>query len=262
MIEISHLRVSYPGSLKEEEAVRDVSMQIEGGTVTALVGESGSGKSTIVMAILSLLPSGTVVDGSIRLDGTELGTMTDEELNTTRWEKVALIPQGTMNSLTPVLSVGKQIEEVLAFHKGLHGKKAIGRTEELLERAGLPASVSGRFPHELSGGQKQRVAIAMALACDPGYLLADEPTTALDIITQGEIISTLSDIVTASKMGMLLVTHDLPLATSVARRLYVMKDGRMEEEGSTEDILASPSSQHTRDLISALAKLEEGYGNE
>lgn len=261
MIEISHLRIAYPGSQGNDEAVRDVSLQVKDGIITALVGESGSGKSTIAMAILSLLPSGTAVSGNIRLGGKELLGLTEEKLSAIRWEKIALIPQGAMNSMTPVLSVGKQIREVLSFHKGLHGEKARRETGELLEKAGLDASVAGRYPHELSGGQRQRATIAMALACDPSYLLADEPTTALDVITQGEIISTLSGIVKASGMGMLLITHDLPLATSVAAELYVMKDGRIEEHGPTEKVIGNPSGPHTRELIAALTRMEGGYGN-
>lgn len=259
MIKISHLYVSYRGTSGSEnvEAVINASLQIHKGRITALVGESGSGKSTLLMAILSLLPAGTDVRGSITLDGLEIGSLKEEQLNRIRWEKVALIPQGAMNSLTPVLSTGIQIMEVLGVHRGIKGAKARERTHDLLNRAGLPSSVFRRFPHELSGGQKQRVAIAMALACNPRFLLADEPTTALDVITQGEIISTLSKIVKESGMGMLMVTHDLPLATAVADTISVMKDGVIVEQGPTENILKDPSAPHTRELIMSLKELEK-----
>jgi ABC-type glutathione transport system ATPase component len=258
LIQISHLFVSYRGTKGSEkvEAVINASLQIRKGKITALVGESGSGKSTLLMAILSLLPAGTEVYGSITLDGLEISSLKEEQLNRIRWEKVALIPQGAMNSLTPVLSIGTHIMEVLGVHLGMKGTEAKERTRDLLHRAGLPSSVFRRFPHELSGGQKQRVAIAMALACNPRFLLADEPTTALDVITQGEIISSLSEIVRESGMGMLMVTHDLPLATAVADTISVMKDGVIVEQGPTENILRAPSAPHTKELIMSLKELE------
>lgn len=258
MIKIAHLYVSYRSFPEDVEAVLDSSLTIEKGTISALVGESGSGKSTLLMAILSLLPSGTMVRGKIIYQGKDILKCSEDELRKIRWKKIALIPQGAMNSLTPVISVGNQISEILSFHEGITGPEAKKRTADLLERSGLEPSVANRYPHELSGGQKQRVAIAMALTCDPDFLLADEPTTALDVITQGEIVSALADIVKNTGMGMLLVTHDLPLATSVADNISVMKDGRIVEQGSTGEILQQPRHFHTKDLISALRDIEGG----
>ncbi len=261
MIRISHLYVSYRSTFSDVEAVTNASLTIAKGTIAALVGESGSGKSTLLMAILSLLPPGTLVKGKIIFDGEDILQIPESKLNRIRWERIALIPQGAMNSLTPVLSVGQQIREILSFHNGIKGLPAERKTAELLDKSGLPSSVAGRYPHELSGGQKQRASIAMALACDPDFLLADEPTTALDVITQGEIVSTLSKIVRDTGMGMLLVTHDLPLATSVADHITVMKNGLIVEQGSTEEILENPHHVHTRELIAALKVLEGGNSN-
>ena len=262
MIEIRNLSVAYrrmtsSGMGLRAEAVKNVSLTVERGRLYALAGESGSGKSTVIMAIPGLLPGGTLVSGQILLDGVNLAAMKEEELNKIRWRRIALVPQGAMNSFTPVLTVGRHVEEVLSVHLGLSKKESADRTGVLFEMAGLEAELAGRYPHELSGGQKQRAAIALALACGPDYLLCDEPTTALDVVTQRGIIATLKDLAEKQGVGLLLVSHDLPLAASAASRLYIMKDGRLVEEGEPGAIVSSPRNPHTRALVKALLDLEE-----
>jgi ABC-type glutathione transport system ATPase component len=261
MISIRNLSITYgrmtsSGRTGETEAVRNVSFQVEKGKLFALAGESGSGKSSVLMAIPGLLPDGTRISGDILLDGTNLITLPEDELNRLRWWRIALVPQGAMNSFTPVLTVGRHVEEVLEVHLGLSKKASQQRIEELFRMAGLEPALASRYPHELSGGQKQRAAIALALACDPDYLLCDEPTTALDVITQQGIVATLKKLVETRGLGLLLVSHDLPLAASVCSRLFIMKDGRLVEEGEPREIVAHPHNPHSAALVNALLELE------
>jgi len=255
MIEIRELSVTYGGGV---EAVKGVSVTLNRGELCGLAGESGSGKSTLLMSIPGLLPAGTEVSGRILLDGIDLLPLREEELNALRWRRVAIVPQGAMNSFTPVLTVGRHVEEVLDVHLGVTGRAARERTAELFAAAGLDASHVDRYPHELSGGQKQRAAIALALACDPEWLLCDEPTTALDVVTQRGIVEALLGLVRSRGLGMLLVSHDLPLAASVCSRLLIMKDGRLVEDGAPRDVVASPRSRHAAELVEALLDLEGG----
>ena len=262
MIEIRNLSVTYSRMTGKDrnaaaDAVKDVSLAIEKGRLFALAGESGSGKSTVLMAIPGLLPRGTKISGQILLDGKDLLSMTEDELNRIRWRRIALVPQGAMNSFTPVITVGRHVEEVLSVHLSLSKKEAAERIPSLFALAGLDGALASRYPHELSGGQKQRAAIALALACEPGYLLCDEPTTALDVITQQGIITTLKRLSDEKGVGILLVSHDLPLAASAASKLYIMKDGALVEEGDPRTIAAHPRNPHTKALVNALLELEE-----
>ena len=261
MISVENLSITYNRRTRRGEekvqAVQDVSFSVEKGKIVALAGESGSGKSSLLMAIPGLLPPGTEVTGKICLDGTDLLSLSEKELNGLRWRRIALIPQGAMNSFTPVLTVGSSVEEVLSVHLGLTGNKARERTDHLFAIAGLEGTLAARYPHELSGGQKQRAAIALALACDPDYLLCDEPTTALDVITQKGIIGTLKILVEEKGLGMLLVSHDLPLAASAASRIFILKDGFLVEEGPPKELIAHPKNPHTAALVNALRELEE-----
>lgn len=261
MISIRNLSITYGrmtsrGRSGETRAVKNLSLSVEKGKLFALAGESGSGKSSVLMAIPGLLPEGTRVSGEILLDGRNLTALSEEELNALRWRRIALIPQGAMNSFTPVLTVGRHLEEVLDVHLGLSKRTARERTDELLGMAGLDASLASRYPHELSGGQKQRAAIALALACDPDWLLCDEPTTALDVITQKGIVDTLKSLVATKGVGMLLVSHDLPLAASVCSRLFIMKEGALVEEGTPREIVVHPKNPHSAALVNALLELE------
>jgi ABC-type dipeptide/oligopeptide/nickel transport system ATPase component len=258
MIRIDHLSVSYRIDGGQVDAVRDLSLDIPRNRVTAVVGESGSGKSTLLYSILRLLPPGSQVSGQIRAGERNVLAMHQRELNNFRWKECALILQGAMSSFTPVLPIGRQIAETLSHHLGLLRREALSETVDLLERVGLPGDFAGRYPHELSGGQKQRAAIAMAVSCKPAFLLADEPTTALDVITQAEITVLLADLVTEEGMGLCMVTHDLALAVSVCHNLAVMKEGRIVESGRPEAILENPAHPHTAELVHAIRELEGG----
>ncbi|MDO9508066.1 MAG: ABC transporter ATP-binding protein [Thermovirgaceae bacterium] len=251
MISIRSLSITYETSARSVPAVREVSLDIPAGKITAIVGESGGGKSSLVYGILRLLPPEASFSGSILYGRENIVSASDAWIRNFRWKKAALVTQGAMNSLTPVISVGSQIAEVLQVKMGLKRQEAMKRAGELLEMTGLPADYARRYPHELSGGQKQRAVIAMAMACSPDFLLADEPTSALDVITQAEVITTLAGMVRRRGMGLLLVTHDLPLAASICDTLAVMHRGRIVETGTPASILKSPSHSHTRELLSA-----------
>ncbi len=262
MIDIRNLSVTYgrmtsEGRGSQAAAVKNVSMTIRKGQFSALAGESGSGKSTVLMAIPGLLPPGTAVSGEILLDGKNLLALPENDLNRIRWRRIAIVPQGAMNSFTPVLTVGRHVEEVLSVHLGLSRKEALERIPSLFDLAGLDRELARRYPHELSGGQKQRAAIALALPLSglpslrrthhgPGR---DHPA--------GDH-RTLKNLVDEKGLGLLLISHDLPLAASVADRLHILKDGELAEEGDPAEITARPRNPHTRALVKALLDLEEG----
>lgn len=249
MLEIRDLVVTYSGQGTPTEAVRGVSCRISPGGLTALVGESGSGKSTMIAAILGLLPKSAAVTGEILFDGVDLLRLNDEEMRAVRWSKISLVPQSAQNSFTPVLTIGRHISEVLLVHMRMSGPAADRKIEQLLEQVGLEPWVKKRYPHELSGGQKQRASIAAALACSPRLLLADEPTTALDVITQAGILDLLASLRRYSGLGVLLVSHDLPMAASVCDELMVMYQGEIVERGAPKDVVANPAHRHTRALV-------------
>ena len=250
MLNVRGLSIKYFNS--DTLAVRDVNFALKQGSITSLVGESGSGKSTIVHAILGLLAKTATQSGEIIFEDKNLLGAGDAELQKIRSQKISLVSQGAMNSFTPVLSIGYQIKELLATQLCMTGLEAEQKVAELLESVGLSSEVSKRFPHELSGGQKQRAAIALALACSPKLLLADEPTTALDVITQKGILDLLQKLRRETGITILLVTHDLPMAASVSDNLLVMKDGALVEEGSAKQILQTPKTDYTKKLLSAL----------
>ena len=250
MLDVAKLSVCYRGS--GSCAVKGASFSLERGSFTGLVGESGSGKTTIISSILGLLPSCASIEGKIAFNGRELLSLSEEELRAVRWKEIALVPQGALNSFTPVVTIGRHIEEVLEVHAGLHRCETGAKIASLLSECGLDAAAAEKYPHELSGGQKQRAAIALALACSPALLLADEPTTALDVITQAGIMRLLARLREERDLTVLLVTHDLPLAASVCGRLLVMKDGELIENGTPREIVSSPRRSYTKKLVEAM----------
>ncbi|MEG2183670.1 MAG: ABC transporter ATP-binding protein [Cloacibacillus sp.] len=255
MLEIKNLNVTYnvkESSSADGRAVRDLSLSLPEESFSALIGESGSGKSTVLMTLLGLLPSGAFASGEISYRGNNILNAPEETLARLRQREIALIPQGALNSFTPVITIGRHIEEVLYVHLGLKGDGARQRITELLAEVELPADTARRYPHELSGGQKQRAAIALALSCAPKLVLADEPTTALDVITQAAILKLLERLRRDKKLTVLLVTHDLPLAASACDMLFVMKDGRLIENGSPKNLIEAPREAHTKALIAAM----------
>ncbi len=252
LLEVSKLGVRFVTASQETQAVRDLSFQISAGERVALVGESGSGKTVTALSILRL-NSDVSYSGAIRFNGQSLLEMTEPQMRAIRGREIAMILQEPMTALNPLFSIGEQICEVLALHEALPRAKAVDRAVELLDLVRIGDSLR-RFkalPHQLSGGQRQRAMIAMALACNPKLLIADEPTTALDVTIQKQIVELLLDLQAQFGMAILLITHDLPLVRKFAQRVAVMKDGCIVEQAETAALFANPSQDYTKALIAS-----------
>ncbi|MCC6719426.1 MAG: ABC transporter ATP-binding protein [Acetobacteraceae bacterium] len=232
--------------------VEEVSFAIAPGEMLALVGESGCGKSVTALAIMRLLaPAIRRVHGRITLDGSDLAALDDEAMRRLRGDRMGMIFQEPMTSLNPVFTVGEQIAEVLRIHRGLSRRAALGRVAELLDLVGLPtpAAQLGRYPHQLSGGQRQRVMIAIALACEPALLVADEPTTALAVTVQAQILALIDRLRRQLDMACLLITHDLGVVAAFCDRAAVMYAGRIVESGPAAEVFANPRHRYTDALV-------------
>jgi peptide/nickel transport system ATP-binding protein len=245
------LHVAYTTMAGPVPAVRGVDIDIQRGEVLGLAGESGCGKSTIAAAILRLLPEGTSVTGDVRLLGEDVLAMKPGRLRVARWSEAAIVFQGALHALNPVRRIGEQISEALTIHQKIGAKGATARVAQLLEHVGLPARRIRDYPHELSGGQKQRVMIAMALACDPSLVIADEPTTALDVMVQAQVLKLLKSLQAELGLAMLFITHDLSVLTEVSDRLAIMYAGKIVEEGASSDVFRDPKHPYTRALARA-----------
>jgi microcin C transport system ATP-binding protein len=252
LLSIRHLNIRFGA----HGAVRNVSFDIAPGETLALVGESGSGKSVTALSVLKLQPRVATLEGQIAFKGTDLVTAPDAELRAIRGDRISMIFQEPMSSLNPVHTVERQIGEVLAVHRGLRASAARERTLELLEAVGIPepATRLAAYPHQLSGGQRQRVMIAMALANEPDLLIADEPTTALDVTVQAQILMLLKDLQQRLGMAMLFITHDLGIVRRIADRVCVMTNGEIVEAGPVETIFTQPQHAYTRHLLAAEPK--------
>ncbi|MGH3691991.1 MAG: ABC transporter ATP-binding protein [Microbacterium sp.] len=234
--------------------VKGVSLELEAGRIHGLAGESGSGKTLTSLAVLGLLPRQARTGGSILLGGEELVGLRRRSLNRVRGKRIAMVFQDPSASLHPQLPVGRQLTDHMRVHLGLKGAAARARAVELLETVQVPnpAEALKRYPHQFSGGQRQRIAIACALACDPEVLLADEPTTALDVTVQAGILKLLRDLATERNLAVLLVTHDLGVMSAIADRVAVMKDGRIVELADRATLFRDPQHEYTRMLLAAL----------
>ncbi|CAM00602.1 peptide/nickel transport system ATP-binding protein [Saccharopolyspora erythraea NRRL 2338] len=259
VLAFSGLSVRFRTESGTTDAVRDVDFALEPGEVLAVVGESGSGKSVTAMAALGLLPPNAEVTGSIRVDGSEVVGRTPRELRRIRGGELAMIFQEPMTSLNPVFTIGWQIAEAVRMHTDLSRSRARARAVELLEAVGIPEPRRRlrHYPHQLSGGQRQRVMIAMALACEPKVLIADEPTTALDVTVQAGILALLRDLRDRLGMTILLITHDMGVVADLADRVVVMYRGEVVEQASVEELFAEPGHEYTRTLLSAVPRLDE-----
>ncbi len=252
LLAVDDLWVRYRVASGDVPAVQGVSFRLERGASLGLAGESGCGKSTTANAILRLLPPGTRTEGSIRLDGEEVLTMRPGRLRAVRWTTGAIVFQGALHALNPVRRVGHQIAEPMLLHRTAPGSRAAdARARELLEQVGLPGDRARSYPHQLSGGQRQRVLIAMALACDPDLLIADEPTTALDVMVQAQVLELLAGLRHDRGLSMIFITHDLSVLTDVCDELAVMYAGRIVEDGDAHDVFATPQHPYTRGLAAA-----------
>lgn len=253
VMEVRDLTVAFSQDGASSQAVRNVSFDIRRGETVALVGESGSGKSVTALSTVSLLPESAEVTGSIVYEGTEMVGAPEADLRRVRGNDISFIFQEPMTSLNPLHTLEKQLAESILLHQGLSGAAAREKILELLNKVGIvdPESRLKAYPHQLSGGQRQRVMIAMALANGPELLIADEPTTALDVTIQAQILELLADLKRAEGMSMLFITHDLGIVRKIADRVFVMKDGEIVERGETKTLFADPQHPYTKTLLSA-----------
>ena len=238
--------------------VDGVSLTLAPGERLGLIGESGSGKSLTTLAVLGLLPDGMTATGSVELAGTQIVGASEKRLTAVRGRDASVVFQEPLTALDPLMRVGRQIAEPLRRRRGLRGAGLRRAVVEALEQVRLPEPdrIARAFPHEISGGQRQRVALAMALACDPQLLIADEPTTALDVTVQADMLDLLDTLVRERGMAVLFVSHDLAVVAKVTDRVLVLKDGRTVEEGDVHEIVRSPREEYTRALVSSARRLE------
>ena len=255
VLRLRDLRITYRTGSGDVPAVRGVNLDIKTGEVVGLAGESGCGKSTIAGAILRLLPQKTKIEGEIVLDGENVLEMTPGRLRAVRWTGASIVFQGAMHALNPVRRVGDQIGEAITVHQQAGEREARVRVDSLLEQVGLPTRRSQDFPHELSGGQKQRVMIAMALACSPSLVIADEPTTALDVMVQAQVLRLMKELQNDLGLSMIFITHDLSVLVETSDRLAIMYAGRIVEEGPAEKVFHDPKHPYTEALAAAFPEI-------
>ena len=256
MLDVTDLNVWFDVDGGEVHVVRDVSFSLRTGERIGLVGESGCGKTTALLALMGLMPPNASVSGRVILDGDDLLVGGEDTVAPHRWRDVAMIFQGAMNAFSPVHRIGAQIVEPMEFHGTCRGNAARSRARELLELVGIPATRFSSYPHELSGGQRQRASIAMALACEPKLLLADEPTTALDVIVQAQVLDLIARLSDQLGLAVILVTHDLPLVSGLCHRTAVMYAGQIAEIGEAATIVQDPRHPYTRLLFAATPDID------
>ncbi len=259
LLEVEGLEVRFWTSRGTVHAVNGVSFDIAPGETLGIVGESGCGKSVTSLALLGILPrAGRVTAGTAKFDGVELTTMSDSELRNIRGSKIAMIFQDPMTSLNPVLTIGRQIREPLETHLGLNKKGALDRAAELLNQVGIPSARArlNDYPHQFSGGMRQRAMIAMALACEPKILIADEPTTALDVTIQAQILDLLRTLVSERDTALIMITHDLGVVAGICERVEVMYAGTFVESGAAEQIFGQPRHPYTLGLLESVPRLD------
>ena len=258
-LKVEDLKVYYWTARGPIKAVDGIDLEVRKGERFGIVGESGCGKSTTAMSLLRLIkPPGSIENGRIVLDGADLLALDDEEMRSVRWSRISLIPQGSMNSLNPVIKIGSQISDAVVAHEGSGGRAAAkARIIELLGMVGLPARVYGMYPHELSGGMKQRVCIAMAIVLQPQVIIADEPTSALDVVVQRVVTQTLIKVQERLGAALIIIGHDMGLLAQLVDRLAVMYAGKVAEVSPAEDIYKDPLHPYTQLLIGSIPSVKE-----
>jgi oligopeptide transport system ATP-binding protein len=263
LLSVEDLHVRFWTQRGTIHAVNGISFDIAPGETLGIVGESGCGKSVTSLAILGILPrAGKVVQGSATFDGRDLLQLSDRQLRRVRGKEIAMIFQDPMTSLNPVLTIGRQITEALETHIGMGGRTAERRAAELLDRVGIPAADKRvrDYPHQFSGGMRQRAMIAMALACKPKLLIADEPTTALDVTIQAQILGLLRELVAEENAALILITHDLGVVAGMCERVNVMYAGMFMETGSAQQLFARPRHPYTVGLLQSIPRLDAARG--
>jgi len=256
VLRVVDLSVQYRGADSTLQAVSGVSFELPLGSVLGIVGESGCGKSTVARAVLRLLPRGSEVSGQVLLDDRDVLTASKRELAQLRWGEIAMVFQDAMNSLNPVIRIGNQLTEAIRQHEPVSRAEAASRARELLTLVGLDPGTVDRHPHELSGGMRQRVCIAMAFACRPRVLLADEPTTALDVITQDRVIEEMLRLREEGEQAMLFISHDIALVSEISDQIGVMYAGHLVELGTVRDVLFEPAHPYTMGLLNAFPRAD------
>jgi len=258
LLEIEDLTVTFQTGDEPVHAVNGVSLRIDAGETLAIVGESGSGKSQTAFAAMGLLARNGAATGMVRFDGRDLLHLPQRELNKVRSTEIAMIFQDPMTSLNPYMRISEQMAEVLMLHKGMSKKQAVTEAVQMLDAVRIPDARARitMYPHEFSGGMRQRIMIAMALLCRPRLLIADEPTTALDVTVQAQIMNLLRDIRRDFGTAVILITHDLGVVAGFCDRTLVMYGGQIMEEGTTEDVFARPSHPYTVGLLSAVPRID------
>lgn len=261
LLEVKDLETKFFTQDGVVQAVNNISYTVDEGETVGIVGESGSGKSVGVMSLMRLIPSppGKITNGEVLFEGRDLRKVSDEEIRNIRGNKIAMIFQDPMTSLNPVLTIGRQISEALELHLGMDKKQAKTRTIELLEMVGIPSAADrvDNYPHQFSGGMRQRVMIAMGLSCNPQLLIADEPTTALDVTIQAQIVDLVKRLRDEIGMSIIWITHDLGVVAGLADRVIVMYAGRIVEEAPVKELYGNPRHPYTIGLLSSLPRLDE-----
>ena len=263
LLAIENLTITFETSDGPVDVVKDLSVQLDAHSTLGIVGESGSGKSMTSLAIMGLLPRGARTTGSIRLNGYELLGRSDRELRSVRGEKMAMVFQDPLSSLNPYYTVGLQIEEMYRAHRGGSRKAARAVVIDALDRVKIKDASRrvDHYLHQFSGGMRQRIMIAMALCLEPELLIADEPTTALDVTVQAQILDLLAELKKETGSGMVFITHDLAVVSQVAEHLLVMKSGEVVERGTAEEVFSHPRAAYTRALLAAVPRIDDPFEN-
>jgi len=253
LLKVENLKMYYNTVRGDVKAVDDVSFTVSTKESLGLAGESGCGKTSAALTIMRLLPSnGRIMDGSIKLDGDDITKMGDKEIRLKiRWKRISMIFQGAMNALHPTYNIGHQIAEAILEHEAVNKKEALERAGKLLELVGIERSKTNRYPHELSGGMKQRAVTAMALACNPDLIIADEPTTALDVIVQAQVLRVMKELQSRLDLSWILITHDLSMIAETCARAAIMYAGKIVEYGDVVPMFTEPLHPYTQKLITA-----------
>lgn len=251
ILEVNNLNMHYETINGEVAAVKDITFHVKKGESFGLVGESGCGKTSVAMSLVQLqADNAKISSGSIKLDGQELIGLSENDLRSVRWDGISIVFQGAMNAWNPVIKIGEQIREAIREHYPNNTKlQNIEKIKELFQMVGLDESIIDRFPHELSGGMKQRAVIALALSCNPKLVIADEPTTALDVVIQDQILNEIKKVQDLLGLSLIYISHDIAVIAEMTERMAVMYAGRIVESGPTKDIFANPKHSYTRALL-------------
>lgn len=259
LLKIKNLSINYETNDETVQAVTNLEIELNEGETLGLVGETGAGKTTTALGIMRLVPNppGKIKSGEILFEGDNLLEISEDKMRGIRGRKISMIFQDPMTSLNPVLTVGEQIAEVIEIHEKISSSEALNKAGEMLELVGIPGNRVYDYPHQFSGGMKQRVVIAIALACNPKLLIADEPTTALDVTIQAQVLDLMNDLKTKLKTSMLLITHDLGVVAQVCDKVAIMYAGEIVESGSLYDIFEKPKHPYTHGLFDSIPNLDE-----